>query len=62
MQGYRSHLVWKYGENRVLLLEAQKYEMRKYTEFEYKALMEHYKKEVKRLLEEKGLDISCLTK
>ena len=46
----------------MLLLEAQKYEMRKYTEFEYKALIEHYKKEVKRLLEEKGLDISCLTK
>ena len=62
MQGYRSHLVWKYGENRVLLLESQKYETRKYSEFEYKALIEHYKKEVKRLLEEKGLDISCLTK
>jgi hypothetical protein len=62
MQGYRSHLVWKYGENRVLLLEAQKYETRKYTEFEYKALIEHYKKEVKRLLQEKGLEISCLTK
>lgn len=46
----------------MLLLEAQKYEMRKYSEFEYKALIEHYKKEVKRLLEEKGLDISCLTK
>ena len=62
MQGYRSHLVWKYGENRVLLLEAQKYEMRKYSDFEYEALIGHYKKEVKRLLEEKGLDISCLTK
>lgn len=62
MQGYRSHLVWKYGENKVLLLESMKYETRKYTEFEYKALIEHYKKEVKRLLEEKGLDISCLTK
>jgi hypothetical protein len=62
MQGYRSHLVWKHGENRVLLLEAQKYEVRKYSEFEYQALIEHYKKEVKRLLEEKGLDISCLTR
>ena len=39
-----------------------KYETRKYTEFEYKALIEHYTKEVKRLLKEKGLEISCLTK
>jgi hypothetical protein len=62
MQGYRSHLVWKYGENRVLLLEAQKYETRKYAEFEYKALIEYYQKEVKRLLDEKGLEIGCLTK
>lgn len=44
------------------MLEAQKYEVRKYTEFEYKALIDHYKKEVKRLLSEKNLDISCLTK
>lgn len=46
----------------MLLLEAQKYEVRKYTEFEYKALIEYYKKEVKRLLSEKNLEISCLTK
>lgn len=46
----------------MLLLESTKHETRKYTDFEYKALIEHYKKEVKRLLEEKGLDISCLTK
>jgi hypothetical protein len=45
----------------VLLLEAQKCEMKKYSEFEYKALIEHYKKEVKRLLDEKGLEIGCLT-
>jgi hypothetical protein len=61
MQGYRKHLVWKHGENQVLLLESMKYEVRKYTEFEYKALIAHYQKEVKRLLDEKGLDISCLT-
>ena len=62
MQGYRKHLVWKHGENQVLLLESKKYEVRKYTEFEYKALIAHYQKEVKRILDEKGLDISCLTK
>lgn len=62
MQGYRKNLVWKHGENQVLLLESMKYEVRKYTEFEYKALIEYYKNEVKRLLSEKNLDISCLTK
>ena len=61
MMGYRRNLVWRHGENKVLLLESMKYETRKYTEFEYKALIEHYKKEVKRLLEGKGLDIKCLT-
>ena len=62
MQGYRKHLVWKHGENQVFLLESMKYETRKYTEFEYKLLIDHYKKEVKRLLDEKGLKIECLTK
>lgn len=62
MQGYRKHLVWKHGENQVLLLESMKYETRKYAEFEYKALIEYYQKEVKRLLDEKGLEIGCLTK
>ena len=62
MQGYRRGLVNKYGETKVTLLESQKYELRKYTEFEYKALIEYYKKEIKRLLKEKGLEISCLTK
>jgi hypothetical protein len=61
MQGYRRNLVWKHGENKVLLLESQKYETRKYTEFEYKALIDHYKKEVKRLLKEKGLEIKDLS-
>lgn len=62
MQGYRRGLVQKYGEQMVLWLEAQKYKARKYTEFEYKALIDHYKKETKRLLTEKGLEIGCLTK
>ena len=62
MQGYRRNLVWRHGENQVLILESMKHEVRKYTDFEYKALIGHYQKEIKRMLEEKGLDITCLTK
>lgn len=53
MSGYRAGLVRKYGEARVVLLEAKKYETRKYTEFEYDALIKHYQAEVKRLMAEK---------
>lgn len=62
MSGYRKGLILKYGESKVLYLESLKRESRKYTEFEYKGLIEHYKKEVKRILNERGLSISCLTK
>lgn len=62
MQGYRRNLVWRHGENQVLILESMKHEIHKYTDFEYKVLIEHYQKEIKRLLKEKGLDITCLTK
>ena len=62
MQGYRSNLVRKHGESKVLLLESMKYQIHKMSDFEYEALITHYKKEVKRLLSEKGLDITCLTK
>lgn len=62
MQGYRRNLVWKYGENRVLLLEAQKHEVRKYSDFEYEALIKHYQLEVKKMLAAKNEDISCLTR
>ena len=55
MQGYRRGLVAKYGEQRVLLLEAKKHESRKYSMFEYEALIQHYKEEVKRLRKEKEL-------
>ena len=50
MQGYRRGLVQKYGEQRVLLLEAQKYETRKYTDFEYEALIKHYRAEIKKMM------------
>ena len=50
MQGYRRGLVQKYGEQRVLLLEAKKYETRKYTDFEYEALIKHYRAEIKKMM------------
>ena len=55
MQGYRQGLVRKYGEQRVLLLEARKNETRKYSDFEYDALIKHYRALNKKLKEEKGL-------
>jgi hypothetical protein len=62
MSGYRAGLVKKYGETKVLMLEMQKNTTRKYSDFEYIALIEHYKKEVKKLLIDKDTDISCLTR
>ena len=50
MQGYRRGLVQKYGEQRVLLLESQKYETRKYTDYEYEALIKHYRAEIKKMM------------
>ena len=62
IQGYRRGLIAKHGETKVLLLEQQKYEVRKYSDFEYKALIQHYKAEIKRILKERGETIQCLTK
>ena len=50
MQGYRRGLVQKYGEQRVLLLESMKHETRKYTDFEYEALIKHYRAEIKKMM------------
>ena len=61
MQGYRRGLVAKYGEAKVALLESQKYEVRKYTDFEYDALTKHYQGETKKLLKEHNVTIKCLT-
>lgn len=61
MQGYRRGLVRKYGENKVMVLESMKYETKKYTAFEYEALIAHYKCEVDRILKERNLTIKCLT-
>ena len=62
MSGYRKGLVKRYGEQRVVFLEASKNTTRKYSDFEYEALIEHYKKEINRMLKERGLKIGCLTK
>lgn len=61
IMGYRRGLVAKYGKERVILLEAMKYDIKKYTEFEYDVLIKHYQEEVKRILKERGLTIKCLT-
>lgn len=62
MSGYRMGLVRKHGDTKVKILEMQKNEVRKYSEFEYLALIGHYQKEVKRLLKEQNIDIKCLTR
>lgn len=53
IQGYRRGLELKYGKNQVLLLESMKYEIRQYSIFELKALIEHYKKKVQELRKKK---------
>lgn len=62
MSGYRKGLVIKYGEKQVLVLESMKNKTRKYSDFEYEILIEHYKKEIKRLVKERNIDLKCLTK
>lgn len=53
IQGYRRGLIRKYGEQRVLLLEAEKGTTRQYSDFEYKVLIKHYTEEIKKLRKEK---------
>lgn len=50
---YRRGLVKKIGAQQVELLEAQKHETRKYSNWELEILIDHYKKEVERLKGEK---------
>lgn len=52
---YRQFLVDKYGENKVLLLEATKRNTTKLSSGDIKIMIEHYKSEVNRLLKEKGI-------
>lgn len=55
IQGYRRGLVAKYGEQAVLLLEVSKNRINKISSFEYQAMIDHYRKEVRRLKKEKGM-------
>ena len=55
MQGYRRGLIAKYGESVVLLLESMKNKVNKISDFEYRAMIDYYKKEVKRLKLEKQI-------
>lgn len=55
IQGYRQGMITKYGEQRVLLLEAKKNQTRKYSDFEYKELIKYYKALNAKLRKEKGI-------
>lgn len=55
IQGYRRGLIAKYGEPIVVMLESMKNQINKISEFEYNAMIDHYRKEVKRLKREKGI-------
>lgn len=46
--GYRQGLIEKIGENKVLLLEAQKNQMHKISGFELEVIAKHYKEETKK--------------
>lgn len=55
IQGYRRGLIAKYGEPTVLMLEAMKNQINKISDFEYRAMIDYYRKEVKRLKKEKQI-------
>lgn len=55
IQNYRKGLIAKYGEQRVILLEAKQAISRKFADFEYEQLIKYYKALNKKLRKEKGL-------
>lgn len=55
MQGYRQGLIEKYGEQRVIILEALKNQTRHYSDFEYRELIKYYQALCDKLKKEKGL-------
>lgn len=55
IQGYRRGLIAKYGEPTILMLEAMKNQINKISDFEYRAMIDYYRKEVKRLKKEKQI-------
>lgn len=55
IQGYRRGLIAKYDESTVQLLEAMKSQINKISDFEYRTMIDYYRKEVKRLKVEKNI-------
>ena len=55
LHGYRENLIKKIGQERFDLLAWEAKQPKKWTEFELRALIDHYKREVKKLKQEKGL-------
>ena len=55
IQNYRKGLIAKYGEQKVILLEAKQRLTRKFSDFEYEQLIKYYKALNKKLRKEKGL-------
>lgn len=53
--GYMRGLVAKYGDGIIEKLEVLKNQNTKYSEFEYKVLIDYYKEQVKTLHKEKGI-------
>lgn len=53
--GYRKNLIEKIGQSRFDLLEFKASQTKKWSDFELKALIEHYKEKVTQLKKEKGL-------
>lgn len=53
--GYREHLIAKIGQSRFDLLAFKASQTKKWSDFELKALIEHYKDKVTQLKKEKGL-------
>lgn len=62
IQGYRRGLIEKYGEEKVILLEAMKYSMNKLSDVELGLLAKEFKKKTSELCKIKGVSIECLTK
>ena len=53
---FRNYLVEKYGEGKVLLLESSRRQTYKRSKNDLEFLAEYYKKKVKELLQQKGIE------
>lgn len=60
MSGYRIGLMKKHGKRAVMLLESMKNQTNKISEFEYEAMIQHYKERISQILKERRLTINVL--